>query len=199
MQKVEVSEILNELVSSIQYEAYLYECDNEKNAKKRFENVLTFIGWLDKKASADNKNLTDMVQMITLINLLSNQKPEEINAVHLSTLHASKGLEYPYVYLIGCEEGTIPHHEAMNHENRLEEERRLMYVGVTRAQYELTISYANEKKQGGELRKIERSRFIEEMGDNNIIDNSQLKNIKLNDAELKDGLTALQNLLKVSG
>ena len=83
--------------------------------------------------------------------------------MQLSTLHASKGLEFKHVFLIGVEEGVLPHRESME-PAKLEEERRLMYVGITRAQRSLHISYAERRKQGRDFIPAEPSRFIAEMG-----------------------------------
>jgi len=83
--------------------------------------------------------------------------------VQLSTLHAAKGLEFKHVFLVGVEEGVLPHRESMD-PVKLEEERRLMYVGITRAQRSLHISYAEKRKQGRDLIPCEPSRFIAEMG-----------------------------------
>ncbi len=82
--------------------------------------------------------------------------------VQLMTLHASKGLEFPYVYLIGAEEGILPHQTSIDEDN-VEEERRLAYVGITRAQKELTFTLCKERRQYGELIRPEPSRFLEEL------------------------------------
>ena len=87
----------------------------------------------------------------------------DVDAVQLSTLHAAKGLEFKHVFLIGIEEGVLPHRESQAPE-KIEEERRLMYVGITRAQRSLHISYSEKRKQGKELIPCEVSRFIGEMG-----------------------------------
>lgn len=191
-----VGELLNELVAQINYEEYLYEHETMKSAEKKWGNVLQLISWLDKKATADNKNLTELVQMLTLISLLEGKNESEIDAINLSTLHAAKGLEYPYVYLTSCEDGIIPHQESIN-TNLIDEERRLMYVGITRAQKELTLSYSEQRKIGGELKKVDRSRFIDEIGDLNIIDEALRKHEKIADNnELQSRLQQLKSLLK---
>jgi ATP-dependent DNA helicase Rep len=103
--------------------------------------------------------------MIALINLLDRQEDgSRPDAVQLSTLHAAKGLEFRHVFLIGVEEGVLPHRESLD-SARLEEERRLMYVGITRAQRSLHVSYAEKRKRGRELIPSKPSRFIAEMGD----------------------------------
>lgn len=87
---------------------------------------------------------------------------EELDQVQLMTLHASKGLEFPYVFLVGMEEGLLPHQGSID-ENNIEEERRLAYVGITRAQKELTFTLCRERRQYGELVKPEPSRFLLEL------------------------------------
>ena len=82
--------------------------------------------------------------------------------VQLMTLHASKGLEFPFVFLIGMEEGLLPHQTSMD-EGNVEEERRLAYVGITRAQRELIFTYARERRQFGEISRTEASRFLHEL------------------------------------
>ena len=94
--------------------------------------------------------------------LLEGKGEEEVDAVKLSTLHASKGLEYPYVFLVGCEEGILPHNDSIEEDN-VEEERRLMYVGITRAKRQLTLTHCLKRKKQGTWQFPEPSRFIDEM------------------------------------
>jgi ATP-dependent DNA helicase Rep len=91
-----------------------------------------------------------------------NQQDEEV--VQLATLHAAKGLEFRHVFLVGVEEGILPHRESVEQGN-IEEERRLMYVGITRAQLSLTVTHCEKRRQGREILEREPSRFIAEMGD----------------------------------
>ena len=99
--------------------------------------------------------------------MLDKQNDEDYDAVQLSTLHAAKGLEYKHVFLIGVEEGILPHRESLD-PGKIEEERRLMYVGITRAQRSLHISYCERRKQAREFIPCEPSRFIDEMGKEDI-------------------------------
>jgi ATP-dependent DNA helicase Rep len=191
-----VDSILNSLISGIKYEEYLYENDTSKIAEKRMGNIQSLIGWLNKKAEEQNKSLVDLVQTITLITMLDSVDSSEISAVKLSTLHAAKGLEYPYVFLISCEEGILPHQESINID-KLDEERRLMYVGITRAQKELIVSYCETRRVAGELQTRQRSRFIEEIGNENVIDSIKTQSQKIQDnQELHDRLQVLRDLLK---
>lgn len=189
-------ELLQHIVKAINYESYLYDIEETKGAEKRFANVNSFIEWIAKKAEEDNKTLPQMTQTVSLITMLEGQNGEEPDAVKLTTLHASKGLEYPYVFLISCEEGILPHQESIN-VGSIEEERRLMYVGITRAQYELTVSYCEQRRKAGAVETRERSRFITEMGSNNIIDEAKKRFEKINDkGELLSKFNLLKSLLR---
>ena len=157
-------QVMEDLLTAIGYESWLSEGDDARAALSRWENVLELKRWLTDKGEADEKNLVDLTQTIALINMLDKRDDgTRPDAVQLSTLHASKGLEYPHVFLIGVEEGVLPHRECIENDT-VEEERRLMYVGITRAQRSLHLSYAERRKQGRDYIGCEPSRFIEEMG-----------------------------------
>lgn len=198
-EKERAGDLLQQLLKSINYETYLYDMEEPKSAEKKYGNVLSFVEWLTKKGDEDNKSLPELVQNIALISLLDGRGEEEPNAIKLTTLHAAKGLEYPYVFLIGCEEGILPHQESLA-SDMIEEERRLMYVGITRAQYELTISYCEQRRKAGSLEVRERSRFLAEMGNNNIVDEARRRHEKINDKnELQHKFGLLRSLLKQTG
>ncbi|MEW5966721.1 MAG: UvrD-helicase domain-containing protein [Pseudomonadota bacterium] len=157
-------EVLNDLLKSIGYENYLFDQDDQRAAQSRWDNVLEFAAWIAKKGEEDEKNLLQLTQTIALITLLEGREEEEPNRVRLSTLHAAKGLEFGHVFLVGVEENILPHRDAVD-EGRLEEERRLMYVGVTRAKKSLTLTYCARRKRARETVACEPSRFIDELGD----------------------------------
>lgn len=100
--------------------------------------------------------------MVLLDMLEQQQEEEDTDKVNLLTLHASKGLEFPYVYLIGLEEEILPHKNSIAAET-VEEERRLMYVGITRARQGLTITLAAQRKAGGQMKQMTPSRFLDEL------------------------------------
>ncbi len=153
--------VLEDLLRAIGYEASLFEALEVKEAETRWSNVRDFVGWLSAKAAEENKNLLELAQTIALITMLDKQD-ENHDAVQLATLHAAKGLEFRHVHLVGVEEGNLPHREAVDSGN-IEEERRLMYVGITRAQMSLNISWCAKRKQGREYFERTLSRFIDEM------------------------------------
>ena len=163
-----VEALMNDLLNAIAYEAWLNDGDDKRAALARWSNVQELVKWLGRKGEEDGKSLIELTQMIALINMLDKQEGDKRpDTVQLSTLHAAKGLEFKHVFLIGVEEGVLPHRESLG-EDKIEEERRLMYVGITRAQRSLHISYAEKRKQGRELITCEASRFIAEMGKENI-------------------------------
>ena len=157
-------DILNDLIQAIDYEAYIFDQDEARAAQNKWDNVLEFVAWIAKKGEEDKKDLLQITQTIALITLLEGREDAEPDAVRLSTLHAAKGLEFGHVFLVGVEEGILPHRDAVD-EGRLEEERRLMYVGVTRAKKSLTLSYCARRKRARESVACEPSRFIAELGD----------------------------------
>ena len=160
--KDSAGEVLTDLLSAIHYEAFLYDSEEPRAAETKWKNVMDFTGWLSKKGEEEDKNLLELTQTIALMSLLDGREDAEPDAVKLSTLHAAKGLEYGHVFLVGCEEGILPHRESVEG-GKVEEERRLMYVGITRAQKSLTISYCKKRKRAGDWEACEPSRFIDEL------------------------------------
>ena len=159
----DAGEVVQALLQEIEYEAYLMSADEGgKAAEMRWQNVQDLAAWLAKKGEEGEKNLIELTQTIALMTLLEGRDDGEIDAVKMSTLHASKGLEYPFVYLVGCEEGLFPHADSVE-AGALEEERRLMYVGITRAKQQLTLTHCIKRKRQGTFVFPEPSRFINEM------------------------------------
>ncbi len=159
-------QVLPDLLQAIDYETFLYDHEEERIAQTRWANVCEFTNWLNGKDEEDGKTLIDLTQSIALISMLDKQDDER-DEVQLSTLHAAKGLEYRHVFLVGVEEGILPHRESLD-PVKLEEERRLMYVGLTRAQRSLHLSYCERRKQARDFIPSEPSRFIAEMGKEDI-------------------------------
>jgi ATP-dependent DNA helicase Rep len=154
--------LLEDLLATTRYEPWLFEHLDSREAESKWSNVRDFVGWLTRKGDEDGKNLVELAQTIALISMLDKDDPD-FDGVQLATLHASKGLEFPHVFLVGVEEGLLPHQASID-EDKVEEERRLMYVGITRAQRSLTITWCERRKAGKEYRPCEISRFVTEMG-----------------------------------
>ena len=134
------------------------QCKDEAGFLRRKANLDELASWFEGARGGGPGELAAQLA------LLSNaDRGEPGNAVRLMSLHAAKGLEFRTVFVIGCEDGNLPH-EASVEEGGLEEERRLMYVGITRAQRSLNITWCERRKSGKEFRTCEPSRFIAEMG-----------------------------------
>jgi ATP-dependent DNA helicase Rep len=174
---------LLEWLKDIGYEKHLYDGeDSEKLAAARWTNVLEFCDWMAQRCggeiddtagvalASEKKNLLEVAQTIALLSTISEREKDQ-NVVTLSTLHAAKGLEWPHVVLAGCVEGMLPFKPEDEGGKpvseafalRLQEERRLMYVGITRAQRSLAVSYSKRRKKGREMVPALPSRFIAEM------------------------------------
>ncbi len=155
---------IQDLLTDIAYEQHLYAHEeNSRIAENRWRNIQDLAAWLARKGEQDGKTLIELSQTIALMTLLEGKNDEETDAVKLSTLHASKGLEYPFVYLVGCEEGLFPKIEDESDHKKIEEERRLMYVGITRAKHSLTLTHCSKRKKQGVWQFPEPSRFFDEM------------------------------------
>jgi len=160
-------ELLTEILKAIGYHEFLLSTMDERQASQRWQNVTDFVAWLAKRGEEDGKSLIELAQTIALLSRLDG-KDADADAVRLSTVHASKGLEFPHVFIAGCEEGSMPHTgdldpDAEEGPQRIEEERRLMYVAVTRAQRSLTISWCRTRKRAKSTVTRLPSRFIAEM------------------------------------
>jgi ATP-dependent DNA helicase Rep len=159
--------VLDDLLSAIDYREYLLDTSDERAAQKRWQNVVDFTTWIAKRCEEESKSLIEVTQSIALLSMLDDHE-EEVDAVRLSTLHAAKGLEFGHVFLVGVEEGLLPHKgneedEPAVRASRIEEERRLMYVGVTRAQRSLSISWCRKRRRARDDQACEPSRFIAEL------------------------------------
>jgi len=176
---------LMDWLKDIGYEQHLHDQeDSDKMATARWGHVLDFCEWMAQRCGgtvddaagvslvSERKNLLEVAQTISLLSTLSERESDQ-NVVTLSTLHAAKGLEWPHVMLVGVNEGLLPFRqdtpvvEGVLTESQaihLQEERRLMYVGITRAQHTLAVSWARKRKKGRDMVAGVPSRFIAEMG-----------------------------------
>jgi ATP-dependent DNA helicase Rep len=186
----DAARFLADWLQDIGYEAYLRDQeDSPKLADARWRNVQDFIDWMAQRCGGQiedvagaqiatrQQTLLEVIQTVSLLSTLSERETDQ-NVVTLSTLHAAKGLEWPHVMLVGVNDGVLPFHKEGgpktdadpdpgdgldNFTGRIEEERRLMYVGITRAQRTLSVSYTRKRKKGRERVSALPSRFIAEM------------------------------------
>lgn len=186
-------EVLKDLLVAIEYEAFLFDTLETKDAQNRWDNIQKFIDWLASKGEKDDKNLLELTQTVALMNLLDG-KNEDLDAVQLTTIHASKGLEFPHVFLVGTEEEILPHKESID-TDKVDEERRLMYVAITRAKKQLYISYCLKRRRGQEWQPCEVSRFINEMGRDDLQFSGEKIDAASSRAEGSANLAALKALL----
>ncbi len=159
------SEIMRQLLDDIGYETWLLEQSKDvETAERRWANVLELQEWIGRlEKSEETSKLAELVSRLSLMDILQRNKDErDVDAVQLMTLHAAKGLEFPHVFLVGFEEDLLPHATSIQ-QDTIEEERRLAYVGITRAQRTLTMTLARTRKRYGERIICEPSRFLEEL------------------------------------
>ena len=178
-------EAAHRLLEEIGYERWLMETCETEVAKRRWENVGLLMEWLEKAElqSTENVSLVDLINELILTDILDKQSEEEQDVVNLMTLHAAKGLEFKNVYIVGVEEDILPHRVSIS-EGGDEEERRLFYVGITRAMQKLTLSYAARRKRFGDQIECDPSRFISEMPSEDL--NWVRLEGEVNEAEQKD-------------
>tara|TARA_R110000737_G_scaffold1063_4_gene3061 strand:- start:2528 stop:4546 length:2019 start_codon:yes stop_codon:yes gene_type:complete len=199
----DTSAVLRAMVREINYEDWLYDTSpSAKAAEMRMKNVTQLFSWVTQMLEGDEDEepmtLAQVVTRLTLRDMMErNEDEEDTDQVQLMTLHASKGLEFPYVFLIGMEEGLLPHQTSMD-EGNVEEERRLAYVGITRAQKELIFTYARERRQYGEVSRTEASRFLHELPQDDLSwELTQTKqSIEKKQATAKMGVANLREMLK---
>ena len=168
MQTQAAPEAMRRLLEEIDYGAYLREQENTaRAAERRWENIQDWLEWTERMAedsdTGETLSLTELTQKMSLLGILEQKtRDENDDAVRLLTLHAAKGLEFPHVYLSGMEEDLLPHQDCQE-DDRLAEERRLCFVGITRAQRSLTFTLTRRRRRYGQWRDITPSRFLEEI------------------------------------
>lgn len=185
---------IDRLLETINYRGWLSEqSSSEAMAERRWANVMQLIEALRKDlrrdpsegdedaldfseenadapaVEADESQVEAAIRKLVLRDLLEREEEEDqSDRVQLATLHAAKGLEFPEVFLMGIEEELLPHRNAIETDT-IEEERRLMYVGITRAQQKLTLTFAKKRKQFGEFLETTPSRFLNELPEQHVI------------------------------
>ncbi len=192
---------VQKMLSDMQYEPWLLQTSTSPAmAEHRMNNVNTLIESLKTAlaSTADDHqdaNMGDAVARLMLLDILERQEEEDdSNRVQLMTLHAAKGLEFPHVYILGMEENILPNHNSIA-ANDIEEERRLCYVGITRAQQTLTLTLARKRKQYGHVIETTPSRFLDELPTNDI----ETEGLGVQDAQAAKakGKATLANLISM--
>jgi ATP-dependent DNA helicase Rep len=159
---------LTEMLEEIGYDGWLRQnASSPQVAAKRYENVLSLVESIHTMSEKEDKGrrpeIAEVIAKLVLLDMLDQQQEEDdSDRVQLMTLHASKGLEFPNVYILAFEEDVLPHRSSIE-ANTVEEERRLLYVGITRARRQLTLTWAKQRKQFGEMLSCTPSRFLEEL------------------------------------
>ncbi len=189
-QRGDTEAVLRTMVRSMNYEDWLYDnSTSAKAAEMRMKNVTELFSWVNQMlAGSDLEEPMTLAQVVTRLTLRDmmerNEDEDNSDQVQLMTLHASKGLEFPYVFMIGMEEGLLPHQTSIDEDN-IEEERRLAYVGITRAQRELFFTYAKERRQYGEVSRTEPSRFLYELPQDDLIWETSKKTVTQQEKQQK--------------
>ncbi|HLR87137.1 MAG TPA: UvrD-helicase domain-containing protein [Wenzhouxiangella sp.] len=183
-----------ELLEHISYLEWIVAADDDiKKARRRERSIEDLTGWVER-LSASATSPEELVARVSLVAGPDDDRGEGQDAVRLMTLHAAKGLEFPRVWLAGCEEGLLPHVRSVD-EGQLEEERRLMYVGITRAQRELQISYCRHRRRGGESEKVSPGRFLDELPEKGIDWPARHGDSKVSPEDAMDHIAALKAML----
>jgi ATP-dependent DNA helicase Rep len=156
---------IRQMIRDMNYEQWLNQLSSSEDvAQRRMGNVHFLVDSLQRVMNDEQTPLKEAIARLILRDLLEQQEEEDSTPdnVQLMTMHASKGLEFPHVYIIGMEENLLPHRSSVE-EGNVEEERRLAYVGITRAQQTLAMTMATKRRQFGETINCEPSRFIDEL------------------------------------
>lgn len=190
---------VRDLLHGLDYQSWLFETSaSPKAAEMRMKNVDQLFSWMAEMLEGDDLNepmtLAQVVTRFTLRDMMERgEEAEELDQVQLMTLHASKGLEFPYVFLVGMEEGILPHQSSIDEDN-VDEERRLAYVGITRAQKSLFFTLCRERRQYGELLRPEPSRFLYELPQDDLHWDDGKKVVKTAEEKQQAGLRGVAGL-----
>ncbi|MEJ2435931.1 MAG: 3'-5' exonuclease, partial [Pseudolabrys sp.] len=217
----EVMDTVRDLIRDIRYEAWLADNSrDDKAAARRMENVLELTSWIERMGrredeadsgagaalngvgrEGDGPDLAARVARLTLMDVLERQEEEDRESrdgVHLMTLHAAKGLEFPHVFMVGMEEELLPHRTSIAEET-IDEERRLAYVGITRAQRTLTFSLVSRRRRYGETIECTPSRFLYELPEEDLDWEGSERDPEKRREEGESALAGLRGLLLGNG
>ncbi len=188
---------LRQMVRDMEYEQWLNLLSSSEDvAQRRMSNVHFLIDSLQRVMSSEQVGLDEAISRLVLRDLMEQQEEENASedSVQLMTLHASKGLEFPHVYIIGMEEKLLPHRASID-EGNIEEERRLAYVGITRARETLSMTMALKRRQFGETINCEASRFLDELPQDDLQwQGGGLESREANEERAQETLAGLKDL-----
>jgi len=190
--------VLRRLLADCEYVDWLGRgCKSDSERAERAENVYEVLDEIEKLGRR-GKSLQDFLDQSALDKDREEDDLEKQSGVTLITLHASKGLEFPVVWLVGLEEGVLPHKRSIDEGTR-DEERRLLYVGITRAEEELTLSYCSTRVRWGETVRCQESSFLCELDDTYLEWTSydDIMGAEASDEELRDMFSSLRSSLRV--
>lgn len=156
------STALTKILKNIAYESYLHNTHEKEEAETKRENIKELVNGITYFEEQTQQNLDSFLEEVALLQEQMNSKDNSVDNVRLMTLHAAKGLEFETVILTGMEEGILPSGHNLNQLEKLEEERRLLYVGITRAKDRLLLTYAQNRYTFGQMTSQFPSRFIDE-------------------------------------
>ena len=196
---------IREMIKAMGYEEWLYESSTSpKAAEMGMANISTLFGWISNMLEGSELDppmtLQEVVNRLILRDMMERgEDSEETDQVQLMTLHASKGLEFPYVFIVGMEEGLLPHQSSIDEDN-IDEERRLAYVGITRAQKVLFMTLVKERRQYGEVRNPEPSRFLHELPQDDVVWEHKKPKVSAQERQQKSqvGIANLRDMMKKS-
>ncbi|WP_312679296.1 DNA helicase Rep [Stutzerimonas nitrititolerans] len=193
---------LRSMVMDIDYETWVRsQTSSDKAADFRMSNVWFLIDALKNTLERDEEGemtIEEAIAKLVLRDMLERQQEEEEGAegVQMMTLHASKGLEFPYVFIMGVEEEILPHRSSIEADT-IEEERRLAYVGITRARRNLAMTFAAKRKQYGEIIECMPSRFLDELPQEDLEwEGQEDAPVEVKAARGNDALAAMRAMLK---
>lgn len=179
--KISLTDLLKEIIEMTAYVESL-EAEDKEDAQARIENIdelLNKVATYEEVCAAEQKevSLSGFLEEVALVADIDNLD-EEQDYVVLMTLHSAKGLEFPNVYLAGMEDGLFPSYMCIDNPEDLEEERRLCYVGITRAEQELVLSCARMRMVRGETHYNRLSRFVKEIPEDLLEKKEKLFSVK---------------------
>lgn len=178
MREQKATDFIKHLLKTIRYQEYLD--DSSANAEERWENVKELVSIAQKyDDGAPPTGLETLLEEAALVSD-TDAVDEEKGVVHLMTLHAAKGLEFPIVFMIGLEEGIFPHARALFNPADIDEERRLCYVGLTRAKEKVFLSFAFKRTQFGSIQANPPSRFLREIPERLMELDQEIETLRIN-------------------